>query len=176
MNSWDNFFIFLIFLKSWWFFLNCTETVSRRFSVEKVFLKSSPNSQENTCARASFLIKLEHRCFPDNFAKFLRTPLFIEHLWWLLLTAPRLPIFSSAFSFSLTKLQNYRLFESLIKSFEAPKRRKTILTITTTKYINKSSKKALLIYVYIVYIKIQGPRFSAPLKITANLKSYLNLV
>ena len=26
-----------------------------------------------------------HRCFPVNFAKFLRTPFFIEHLWWLLL-------------------------------------------------------------------------------------------
>ena len=26
-----------------------------------------------------------HRCFPVNFAKFLRTPIFIEHLWWLLL-------------------------------------------------------------------------------------------
>ena len=25
-----------------------------------------------------------HRCFPVNFAKFLRTPFFIEHLWWLL--------------------------------------------------------------------------------------------
>ena len=44
------------------------------------------NSQENTCARVSFLIKLQappatllkkrlwHRCFPVNFAKFLRTP------------------------------------------------------------------------------------------------------
>ena len=26
-----------------------------------------------------------HRYFPVNFPKFLRTPLFIEHLWWLLL-------------------------------------------------------------------------------------------
>ena len=26
-----------------------------------------------------------HRCFPVNFAKFLRTPFIIEHLWWLLL-------------------------------------------------------------------------------------------
>ena len=26
-----------------------------------------------------------HRCFPVNFVKFLRTPTFIEHLWWLLL-------------------------------------------------------------------------------------------
>ena len=27
----------------------------------------------------------QHSCFPVNFAKFLRTPFFIEHLWWLLL-------------------------------------------------------------------------------------------
>ena len=26
-----------------------------------------------------------HKCFSVNFAKFLRTPLFTEHLWWLLL-------------------------------------------------------------------------------------------
>ena len=26
-----------------------------------------------------------HRCFPVNFAKFLRTPFFTEHLWWVLL-------------------------------------------------------------------------------------------
>ena len=25
------------------------------------------------------------RCFPENFVKFLRTPFYIEHLWWLLL-------------------------------------------------------------------------------------------
>ena len=29
--------------------------------------------------------KLWHRHFPVNFAKFLRTPLLMEHLWWLLL-------------------------------------------------------------------------------------------
>ena len=29
--------------------------------------------------------RLWHRCFPENFAKFLRTPFFIEHLWWLFL-------------------------------------------------------------------------------------------
>ena len=26
-----------------------------------------------------------HWCFPVNFTKFLRTPFYIEHLWWLLL-------------------------------------------------------------------------------------------
>ena len=41
----------------------------------KVFLEISQNSQKNTCGRGSFLIKLHawHRCFPVNFAKFLRT-------------------------------------------------------------------------------------------------------
>ena len=29
--------------------------------------------------------RLWHWCFPVNFAKFLRTPFFTEHLWWLLL-------------------------------------------------------------------------------------------
>ena len=27
--------------------------------------------------------RLLHRCFPVNFVKFLRTPFFIEHPWWL---------------------------------------------------------------------------------------------
>ena len=48
--------------------------------------------------RLYFLIKLQptpatslknwlwHRCFPVNFAKFLRTPFFTEHLRWLLLS------------------------------------------------------------------------------------------
>ena len=35
------------------------EAVVRTCSVEKVFLEISQNSQENTCARASFLIKLQ---------------------------------------------------------------------------------------------------------------------
>ena len=29
--------------------------------------------------------RLWHRCFPVNFAKFVRTPFLTEHLWWLLL-------------------------------------------------------------------------------------------
>ena len=51
-----------------------------------VFLEISQNSQENTCVRASCLIKLQarpatlpkkrlwRRCFPANFVKYLRTP------------------------------------------------------------------------------------------------------
>ena len=29
--------------------------------------------------------RLQHRCFPVNIAKILKTAFFIEHLWWLLL-------------------------------------------------------------------------------------------
>ena len=78
-----------------------TEAVARRCSVKKVFLDISQNSQENTCVKVSFLIKLQasglrpatllkkrlwRRCFPVNLAKFLRTTFLIEHLRWLLLT------------------------------------------------------------------------------------------
>ena len=62
------------------------EAVVQRSSMKKVFLEISQNSQENTCARASFLIKLpavlkkslQHKCFPINFANFLRT-LFLQN-------------------------------------------------------------------------------------------------
>ena len=39
--------------------VKCTEAVARRGSVKKWFLEISQNSQENTCARVSFLIKLQ---------------------------------------------------------------------------------------------------------------------
>ena len=65
---------------------------------KKVFLEISQNSQGSTCARLSFFNKVAilrpatllkkrvwHRCFPVNFVKYLRTPFFEEHLWWLLL-------------------------------------------------------------------------------------------
>ena len=36
-------------------------------------------------ARESIKRRLQHRCFPVNIAKFLRTAFSIEQLWWLLL-------------------------------------------------------------------------------------------
>ena len=65
--------------------------------MKKVFLEISQNSQENTCAGVSFLFKVADlrpetllkkrpwlRCFPVNFAKFLRTP-FLQNTSWRLL-------------------------------------------------------------------------------------------
>ena len=74
-----------------------SQTVIRMCSVKKVLLEISQNSQENTCARVCFLIKLQawgqqlyykrlwHMCSPLNFLKFLRTSFFTEHFRWLLL-------------------------------------------------------------------------------------------
>ena len=86
----------LIYTCSRTFFLTRNqEAVAQTCSVKKVFLEISQNSQENTCANVSFLIKLQqvpasllktrlwHRCFPVNFAKFIRAPFFTEHHWWL---------------------------------------------------------------------------------------------
>ena len=64
-----------------------TRSSHRRRSIQRVFLKISQNLQENACDRIFFLNKvgdlraatllkkrLWHRCFPVNFAKFLKTP------------------------------------------------------------------------------------------------------
>ena len=80
-------------------FLFFSEAVSKRCSVKKVFLEIFQNSQENTCVGVSFYIKLHglnpatlfknrpwYRCFPVNFAKFLRTTFFTKHFRWLLLS------------------------------------------------------------------------------------------
>ena len=81
-------------LKTWiWLDDLMQETMWRRPEVfcKKVFLEISQNSQESTCARASFFCSLMpatllkkriwHRCFPVNFVKFLTTTFYIEYLW-----------------------------------------------------------------------------------------------
>ena len=46
-----------------------SEAVVRRCSVKKVFLEISQNSQENTCARVSFLVKLQASSLQFYFIK-----------------------------------------------------------------------------------------------------------
>ena len=43
-----------------------------------------------------------HRCFPVNFAKFLKTHFCIEHLWWLLLHKLTYNAQTAEFSFALS--------------------------------------------------------------------------
>ena len=52
------------------------EAAVLKCSWKYLFLKISQYSQEK---------RLQHSCFSMNIAKFLRTPLRVEHTWWLLL-------------------------------------------------------------------------------------------
>ena len=52
-----------------------TEAANKGVLYKKVFLEILQNSLENTCAKVSFLIKLQAcRCFSVNFVKCLRSP------------------------------------------------------------------------------------------------------
>ena len=71
-----------------------TEAATRGVLLEKVFLEISQNSQENTCARVSILIKLQAsglkietlaQVFSCEFSKISKNTFFTEHLRWLLL-------------------------------------------------------------------------------------------
>ena len=67
------------------------EAVAGRCSVKKVFLEISQKSPGKHLCQSLFFNKktrllkkrLWHRCFPVNFAKFLRIRLLTEHLRWL---------------------------------------------------------------------------------------------
>ena len=116
--------------------VNCCEQFKRcrsshrRCSIKKVFLEISQNLQENTCARVSFLIKLQawpttllkkrlwQRCFPVNFVKFLRRPFFTEHLRWLLLKT-LLRIFEQT-NFFISIMLTVKFSMSITKEKEEP--------------------------------------------------------
>ena len=69
-----------------------SERVVQRCSVKKLFLETSQNSQENTCARVSFLIKLQAsgpnfmkketliQVFSCEFCEVSKNNFFTEHL------------------------------------------------------------------------------------------------
>ena len=80
------------------FFISESEAVAQRCSIKKVFLKNFSKLTRKHLRRSLFLNKIAglrllillkkrlwHKCFPVNFVKYLRIPIFIEHLWWLLL-------------------------------------------------------------------------------------------
>ena len=86
-------------IKCNWILLLCHVRVRsshRSCSVKKVLLEISQNSQEKTCARVSFLIKLQAsgnfikketlaRVFSCEFCEIYQTTFLTEHLRWLLL-------------------------------------------------------------------------------------------
>ena len=49
--------------------------------------KARSSRPEVFCEKGGFENLANQRCFLVNFRKFSRTPFFLEHLWWLLLTS-----------------------------------------------------------------------------------------
>ena len=109
--------------------------VSGKCSSDQVFLKFSQISQEKSSVGVSFqenylsekvcnFIKkrLQHRCFPVKFSKFLRKFFSTEHLWWLLLKSNLLQIMSN-FLFEtcgFTNNPNFLLFKWRLKRKHSP--------------------------------------------------------
>ena len=65
--------------------LSASEEVVCRYSSKYVFLEILQISQENLKACDFIKKRLQNRCFPLKFVKFLRAPIFTEHLRRLLL-------------------------------------------------------------------------------------------
>ena len=63
-------------------------------------------------------LRLWYECFLVNFVKFLRTPFFIEYLWWLLLQIYRREVISDFFypfkPFSILKLVSANFYQIFI--------------------------------------------------------------
>ena len=83
---------------NWWHFqYNIFRSSHRRCSEERVFWEIPQNSQENACARASFLIKLQgsscnftkkealEQMFSCEFCELSKNTFFAKHRQWLLL-------------------------------------------------------------------------------------------
>ena len=77
--------------------------------------------------------RLWHRCFPVNLVKFLRTPFFIEHLWWLLLKA-----IATLFSIETASRNRVSCFSSLVLT-------KVTICINVSGVIRKSALNCCLI-------------------------------
>ena len=93
------------------------------------FLRQSLFFSKVAGLKPATLIKkrLWHRCLPVNFAKFLRTPFFTEHLWWLLL------------SVNWWLYQNFADFEMAVRDLQNTK--PIFKTTKVNLFINKKFQK-----------------------------------
>ena len=104
-----------------------------------------------------------HRCFPVNFVKFLKTPFYIEHLWWLLLESEALKyVFHHRF---LLKKQVFCCFNQKNFWYWTP----CSYQLNNKKFINEANiaittandvKRSLNITsLYFIWFSLQPPEF-----------------
>ena len=126
-----------------------TEAATRGVLWKKVFLKISQNSQENTGVRVSFLIlkkRLWYRCFPVNFAKFLRKRL-LQNTSERLLVKPLKNIYKEVhFVIKFQAWRRWKLVETL--KLELPHRR--FSKILTTKFSCQFRYDIFIIHYFLI--------------------------
>ena len=113
----------------------------------------------NKVAAPATLLKkrLWHRCFPVNFAKFLRTPFFTEHLWWLLLCAMKFYFWKNVFFYWYKNLaENIAQFCCWTSSYSSS--------------ITEPGCTHLLLYCYCTYRDCPEKAWYNPKKETTNKK------
>ena len=107
-----------------------------------MFLKLLQNSQENTCASASFFIKLRlwHKCFPMNFVKFLTAP-FLQNTSWRLLLSFVEDVFTQNVFYEAQKQSLEKLWKVVaLKSSGKSKGKRSGSNLGITKLRNDSVK------------------------------------
>ena len=92
MNKTFNFPIYL-FICNLYISFRVYRSCHRKCSMKKGVLKNFAKITRKRLCQSLYFNKVAtlskkrfwHKCFPVNFVKFLRAPIFIEHFWWLLL-------------------------------------------------------------------------------------------
>ena len=89
VNKYSSCYLFLSLSGRWFILIKHTESATGGVPYEKVFLEISQNSLENTCARDSFLIKMQAwnfikkgslaQVFSCEFCKISKNIYFTEH-------------------------------------------------------------------------------------------------
>ena len=123
---------FFLLSKAWVSCLSFIEASVGRCSSKQVFSKSSQILQEKLVLEPNFtkvagllccnVVKnrLQHRCFPVKFAKFLRTPFFTEHLQWLLLRLSGLTMFCELIWYIVRHRYCPKNFTKFLKTLPLP--------------------------------------------------------
>ena len=99
IRSFYDFFIFNILWRKKLAEISVVEVLPLTHLWPFTCLRFTPRQSTRSSFRPATLLKrrLSHRCFPVNFAKFLRTAFFTEQLGWLLLESTGEPSFSEVF-------------------------------------------------------------------------------
>ena len=115
-------------------------SLKHRQSISLASFLQCPHCKKSSLRLATLLKKrLWHRFFPVNFAKFLRTPFFSEHLQWLLLALAPIKISYSNTVCNTSAAKAYVSFLSMVENGRAKDFNFTCIFLRIVTFVNVSS-------------------------------------